>query len=113
MKRIKVNHMKAKIGTAILFILSILATSCNTMKTENGINVTISTDSVLYTMQGGIGASWHAIRDVYPLKNEKYKYPIREVAALGSAHDGNPPVSYEKQWDQIYQYASWLGLDFM
>jgi len=60
-----------------------------------------------------MGASWHVITDVLPLNNEKYKIPVREMAPLGSAYGGMPPVSDTKAWEQIKTHASWLRLKFV
>lgn len=75
--------------------------------------VTIFTDSVTHTMRGGIGASWHAISDLGPLENKKYKYPVRDDNPLGSAWGGNPPVQNKEAWLQLCNHAGWLGLDFI
>jgi hypothetical protein len=64
-------------------------------------------------MQGGLGASWHALEKEIPLENEKYKYPVREVGPRGSAYGGNPSVENTKAWEQLKNHASWLGLNFI
>ncbi|MCX6254929.1 MAG: cellulase family glycosylhydrolase [Bacteroidia bacterium] len=74
---------------------------------------TVFTDSVVHTMRGGIGASWHAISNIGSLENEKYKYPVREENPLGSAWGGNPPLQDKKAWQQLCNHARWLGLDFI
>jgi hypothetical protein len=64
-------------------------------------------------MRGGIGASWHAISNILPLENNKYKYPVREDSPLGSAWAGNPPLENKEAWLQLCSHARWLGLDFI
>jgi hypothetical protein len=75
--------------------------------------VSVDASQVVITMRAGMGASWHAIENIYPLHNEKYKYPVREENPLGSAWGGNPPVSHVHAWQQIKDHASWLGLNFL
>jgi len=55
---------------------------------------------VINTMRGGIGASWHAIEKPIP------------VGHGGSGWGAYPPAEDERAWEQIYQHASWLGLDW-
>jgi hypothetical protein len=76
-------------------------------------SIRVNADSVLHTMRGGIGASWHAMSKEIPLENENYDYPVRFQNPRGSAYGGNPPVSEKKMWDQICRHASWLGLNFI
>lgn len=51
-------------------------------------------------MRGGIGASWHAIEEPIPIGNG------------GSGWGAYPPAEDERAWQQIYRYATWLGLDW-
>ncbi len=83
------------------------------MEKSNQTTITIDASKKIHTMQGGMGASWHALSKEIPLENEKYKYPIREIAPRGSAYGGNPPVSDTAAWNQIRDHASWLGLNFI
>ena len=77
------------------------------------IKVKINTGTVLHTMRGGIGASWHAMSNDIPLENEKYDYPVRFQNPRGSAYGGNPPISETEAWGEIYGHAAWLGLNFI
>jgi hypothetical protein len=95
---------------ALLFLT--LFISCK-MEKSNQTTITIDASKKIHTMQCGMGASWHAISKEIPLENEKYKYPIREIAPRGSAYGGNPPVSDTAAWDQIRDHASFLGLNFI
>jgi hypothetical protein len=99
----------AFLSIAIAFI----GNSCKVNDKKQTVEVKVDLGQTIATMQGGIGASWHAINHVYPLHNEKYKYPIREIGALGSAHEGNPPTSSVKQWEQLYNHASYLEFSFV
>jgi hypothetical protein len=85
------------------------------MKTlkKNNIRLEIDTDKIIHEMKGGIGASWHSMSKDIPLENEKYDYPARLINPRGSAFGGNPPVNNSKAWQQIYNHAKWLGLNFI
>jgi hypothetical protein len=76
-------------------------------------HVTIDPSTVVHRMQGGIGASWHAMQQDIPLENEKYDYPVRMVNPRGSGYGGYPPLSDTAGWHQIMDHATWLGLDFI
>jgi Cellulase (glycosyl hydrolase family 5)/Glycosyl hydrolase family 30 beta sandwich domain len=80
---------------------------------SQSLTFTVYADSVVHTMRGGIGASWHAISDIGPLENNKYQYPVREENPLGSAWAGNPPIQDKEAWQQLCNHARWLGLDFI
>ncbi len=77
------------------------------------MNIDVHTRRPEFTMQGGIGASWHALSREQPLHNERYRYPIREENPRGSAYGGNPPVSDGAAWKALYRHASWLGMDWL
>lgn len=83
------------------------------LKTDAHVTVDIS--RIRHTMQGGMGASWHAIiKELHELPvDEHYKYPLLYERNRGSAFGGNPPVADTSAWRQIKQYASWLGMNFM
>ena len=81
--------------------------------TGTPIVVRVNAGKVLHSMQGGVGASWHAMSRPIPLDNEKYDYPVRHINPRGSGWGGVPPVSDRKAWDQICAHASWLGLNFI
>lgn len=80
---------------------------------EPDTKIHVDASQIIHTIKGGMGASWHAITDIMPLNNENYKYPVREVAPLGSAYGGNPPSSDTAAWNQIKKHAAWLGLNFI
>jgi len=70
------------------------------------VRIRVDTDHVVRTMQGGIGASWHAIET-----------PIwgREADGdpwAGSAWGANPPPDDGQGWQALYHLAEWLGLDW-
>jgi hypothetical protein len=76
-------------------------------------HVTVDAGVVVHHMQGGIGASWHAMSKDIPLENEKYDYPVRLGSNRGSAYGGNPPISDTAGWSQLFYHARWLGLNFI
>ena len=77
------------------------------------VSVNVDLTKKRHPIKGGMGASWHAMSREIPLENEKYDYPVRLINPRGSGYGGNPPVSDKKGWQQIYQYAEWLGLNWL
>lgn len=96
----------------LLLLFLTLFFSCKVDKTMQ-TSIKIDASKKIHTMRGGMGASWHALSKEIPLENEKYKYPVREIAPRGSAFGGNPPVSDTAAWNQIKNHAAWLGLNFI
>lgn len=75
-------------------------------QTDPTIRIRVNAGEVVRTMQGGIGASWHAIET-----------PIwgREANGdpwSGSVWGANPPADDDPAWQQLYRHAAWLGLDW-
>ena len=85
------------VQTAFLMVCSLAVAERKNDGTKT-VAVNVDLGKVEHRMAGGIGASWHAIRKQLP-------------GHRGSAWGANPPLEYEKAWRQIYQHASWLGLD--
>ena len=83
------------------------------MSKKQSFEIKVDASQIIHTMKGGMGASWHALHHDIPLENEKFKYPVREIAARGSAWGGNPPASDTSAWKQIKNHAAWLGLNFI
>jgi len=83
------------------------------MKEQKKYKIIIDADKVIHKMKGGMGASWHSLSREIPLENEKYDYPVRLINPRGSAYGGNPPVEDFEAWQQIYDHAKWLGLNFI
>ncbi len=81
--------------------------SCASKKQANLVFITV-TDSVINTMQGGFGASMHAIEDSLPVSTDNGKYR----SWGGSAWGGNPVAEDTAAWRQIFRHADWLGLDW-
>jgi hypothetical protein len=78
------------------------------------VQVTVQTQAPpVHTMRGGVGASWHAIRNEGPWSNSEYDFPARLSGARGSALQGNPPLSNVKAWEQLQKLVRWLGLNWM
>jgi hypothetical protein len=75
-------------------------------QTTEKVHIRMDVDHVVRTMQGGIGASWHAIET-----------PIwgREADGdpwAGGVWGANPPADDDAAWQQLYRHAAWLGLDW-
>jgi hypothetical protein len=85
----------------------------NSETSNKKISIIINPDKPQYKMAGGIGASWHAISKDKIDESEEYKWALRYKNSRGSAWGGNPPVADSLAWDQIYNYAKWLGLDWI
>ncbi|MCX6225330.1 MAG: cellulase family glycosylhydrolase [Bacteroidia bacterium] len=92
---------------AILFLLAIDASGQDTTE------IKIHAEQVKYKMAGGIGASWHAISEDSVDESPEYKWALRYSNSRGSAWGGNPPVTSNNAWEQIYKHASWLGFSFL
>ena len=92
--------MRRRICRLLVMTSIFAAPVCSAKAAE--VQVVIDTTSVLNTMRGGIGASWHAI--------EK---PIAPTKYGGSGWGGNPPAEDSAAWQQLYRHASWLGMDFV
>ena len=97
----------------LLYLLLFATFFFNSSINCQSVTFTIFTDSVTHTMRGGIGASWHAISDIGPLENDKYKYPARDENPLGSSWAGNPLLKNQQAWQQLCNHVHWLGLDFI
>jgi len=83
------------------------------MKRSSEISINIHANQERYKLAGGFGASWHAISKDSIDESLEYKYALRYANSRGSAWGGNPPVGDTLAWNQIYKYASWLGLSWM
>lgn len=78
------------------------------------VNIRMDLGSVTHKMQGGIGASWHAISAELPkYEKDSYPWPLRREAPRGSAWGGNAPVENKASWRQVREHARWLGLDWL
>lgn len=75
--------------------------------------ITIFPDKIIRRLQGGIGASWHSMMWEVPFNNADYDYPARLINPRGSAIGGNPPVQWKGQWQQLYEHADWLGINWL
>ncbi|MHC4123163.1 MAG: hypothetical protein ACYSSI_06275 [Planctomycetota bacterium] len=71
-----------------------------TASCSRSATVSIELGKVTHKMAGGIGASWHAICKDLP-------------GHRGSAWGANFPLANETAWQQIYQHASWLGMNWL
>jgi hypothetical protein len=78
------------------------------------VKITVRTqDPPLHVMRGGVGASWHAIRNEGPFQNSEYDFPARIQGARGSALQGNPPLGNTRAWEQLQGHVRWLGLNWI
>jgi len=89
-----------------LFFLAVLA-ACQT-KTQPEVQISIDPNTVINTMQGGFGASMHAIEDSLPVSTDGGKYR----SWGGSVWGGNPPAEDSARWNAIFAHADWLGFDW-
>jgi len=80
---------------------------------QDTVIVKIHSDQEKYRMAGGIGASWHAISEDSIDESPEYKWALRYKNSRGSAWGGNPPVTNNRAWEQIYKHASWLGFSWI
>lgn len=95
----------------LTFCFSIFLTTV--MAQNPDIVLKIDGSQISHKMQGGIGASWHSISKNPPLENDRYEFPVRTENSRGSAWGGNPPLDNTGAWSQLYQYAGWLGMNFL
>jgi len=84
----------------ISYLLPLLLLGSVAAQPAHVVNVEVDVTSVIHTMRGGIGASWHAIEEPIPDSHG------------GSVWGANPPADDEDAWQQIYRHADWLGLDW-
>ena len=90
-----------------------LISGCHNSSKERDYTITINRNIVKYQMAGGIGASWHAISEAEIDENEEYEWALRYINSRGSAWGGNPPVTDTKAWEQVYDHAKWLGINWI
>jgi hypothetical protein len=104
----------AEILTVVLAVLAAAASAAGDGgKAPAGSRIVVDASRVRHVMQGGLGASWHALVHDVPLENEKYDYPVRFTSPRGSAWGGNPPLENAAAWEDLYRHARWLGLSFL
>ncbi len=96
--------------TLILFIALLAGCSGNS---NDALHIRVDASQKIHTLQGGLGASWHAISKEIPLNLEGYKYLPQGSTPRGSAYGGNPSVTSKEGWKQVTDHASWLGLNFI
>ncbi len=97
-----------------LVVFIILSVNMETRsQTTHQLKIQVDAANVTHQMKGGIGASWHALIHDIPLENDKYDYPVRHINPRGSAYAGNPPLTDTAAWNQLYEHAKWLGLNFV
>jgi hypothetical protein len=106
--------MKTSLFTLLIITLFCYLGFSQIAETSNRkISIIVDPGVSRYKMAGGIGASWHAISKDKIDEGDEYKWALRYKNSRGSAWGGNPPVADSIVWDQIYNYARWLGLDWI
>ncbi len=83
------------------------------LPTEAGelVRISVNPGTVLNTMRGGIGASWHAIEEPIPYSDQPDPV-FGNKSHGGSGWGAYPPADDEAAWRQIDRHARWLGLDW-
>ena len=100
------NILTARLRSRALLVSTLLAAALSSRaqqadsKSPSLVEINVDTGTIVNTMRGGIGASWHAIEKPIPSGHG------------GSGWGAYPPAEDERAWQQIYRHADWLGLDF-
>jgi len=94
----------AWLGTVFLVVTS--PTLSPAAQGVRKVRIRVDVDRVIRTMQGGIGASWHAIET--PI----WGRDANGDPWAGSAWGANPPPDDDQAWQVLYKHAEWLGLDW-
>jgi hypothetical protein len=71
------------------------------------VKIHIDAAKAVRTMRGGIGASFHVIDTELPTKR-----PLLLASWSGSAWGGNPGPDDDRRWQELFQHAEWLGLEW-
>jgi hypothetical protein len=99
--------------TSILVIglvIVVMVACANAEEPLGPVVINVDCGKIINTMRGGIGASWHAMETAIP-------YGVKHPVFTGYSHGGSgwggyPSADDESAWQQIYQHARWLGLDW-
>lgn len=70
------------------------------------VKIHISAGAPVRTMRGGIGASIHVIETQLPGRNASGD------SWSGSGWGGNPGADDDRRWQELFNHAEWLGLDW-
>ncbi len=92
-------------GSASVLPTSALSAVPQHAPSASEVRLSADVRTVVHTMRGGFGASWHAIEQPIPVVGDR--------SHGGSAWGGSPPAEDARAWGQIYEHADWLGLDFV
>ncbi len=90
----------------ILLITLLLSASAAADTAPAKVSIRIAAAAPVRVMEGGIGASWHAIET--PMRGDR----PTGGALGGSAWGANPPAEDETAWRALHRHANWLGLDW-
>jgi hypothetical protein len=95
--------VRARVSIVVLVSLVVIplaAAQGVQSRTPPQVEITVDANTIVNTMRGGIGASWHAIEKPIPIGHG------------GSGWGAYPPAEDERAWQQVYRHAEWLGLDW-
>jgi hypothetical protein len=93
----------------LIIIILLLGCTNNKKNAENEVSITVNTNQIINKMQGGFGASMHAIEDSITVSTI-YKGKYRSWG--GSVWGANPPLDDEVAWQKTFELSDWLGLDW-
>ena len=96
-------------GTISGLAMLILMGMCHPVPADE-VRVVVDAASVVNTMRGGIGASWHAIEKPISTKFDPI-FGLHDHG--GSGWGANPPAEDDNAWGVLYRHAQWLGMDWI
>jgi hypothetical protein len=100
-----------RIQTIVCAMLVLSFASAVAAEPPSEVRVEVNLATVVNTMRGGIGASWHAIEE--PIAVSEKPHPVFSSKSHGgSGWGGYPPAEDDAAWRQIDRHARWLGLDW-
>ncbi|MCE5268755.1 MAG: hypothetical protein LLG00_12805 [Planctomycetaceae bacterium] len=98
-------------ASCLLLAVVLLSPSLCVAANVAPVSVTVDTATIVNTMRGGIGASWHAIET--PILYSETPHPVfGNKSHGGSGWGAYPPAEDDVAWRQIDRHARWLGFDW-
>ena len=91
-----------------LCLMLCIVASCHRDSSKPDVTITVNTNKVVSQMQGGFGASIHAIEDSIVVSSDKGNYR----SWGGSVWGANPQLTDDASWNKVFEYCDWLGLDW-
>ena len=102
--------MHRRLGWLLGLFISVASLAADS-RSAGKVRVIVDPATVVNTMRGGIGASWHAIEA--PMPYSETADPLFDIKSHGGSGWGAyPPADDEAAWRQIDRHARWLGLDW-